>query len=268
VVEMSRRERDNFGSKVVNNPFIVIIGLVASCIGIFTFITNIQSIPEAVKKQLTTLPAPTQTPDPTNLYTYFPSPIKDSTKTYNFSVIYSSLSENTTEQKIETGSFSEVVRIINDKYRSDGITIVGIERIGGDYVAPCPDNFYWYVYDANRFYIICSKNYVDAAGSQMAVDKEPDLVVYSQFETNPLSIMPHYLTPFEIGRHWQADYDITVQEKVSKETPLGTFYDCYKLRFFMIHYEEFRYVCPVVGVVAIEVSSRGDFYSAELTYLK
>lgn len=265
---MSRRERESFGSKLANNPFVVIIGLVASCIGIFAFVTNIQSISEAEKKQPTTLPAPTQAPDPTNLYTYFPPPIKDSTRTYNFSVIYSSLSENTTEQKIETGSFSEVARIINDKYRSDGITIVGVERIGGNYVAPCPDNFYWYVYDANRFYTICSKNYVDAAGSQIAINKEPNLVVNSQFETEPLSIMPHYLAPLEIDKQWQADYYITVQEKVSKETPLGTFHDCYKLRFFMIHYEEFRYVCPGVGVVAIEVSSRGDFYSAELTSLK
>jgi hypothetical protein len=215
-----------------------------------------------------TLPAPTQTPDPTNLYTYFPRPIKDSTRTYSFSVIYSSFSENSIEQKFETGSFSEVARIINDKYRSSGVTIVGVERIGVDYVAPCPDNFYWYVYDAKRFYIICSKNYVDAVGFQIANNKEPDLVVSSQFATEPLSIMPHYLAPFEIGKLWQADYAISIQEKVTKETPLGTFHDCYKLYFFLIHYEEFRYVCPLVGVVAIEVSSRGDFYSAELISLK
>ena len=232
-------------------------------------VSNYPTIETTIPVTDTTIPIPAKTPDVTNLYTYFPPPTINSMRTYKFSVIYSDFSDGENEQKIDTGSFSEVVRIVNDKYKSDGITIVGLERVGGgDYVAPCPDKFYWYVYDANRFYLICSKNYVDAAGSKIAADTASNLVVYSQFEAEPLNIMPHYLAPFEIDKRWQADYRITIQDKLTKETPAGTFHDCFKILFFMIHYEEFRYVCPFVGVVAIEVSSRGDFYSAELASLK
>lgn len=236
---------------------------------IFSSASNSPPVETLIPVTDTTIPAPTQTPDVADLYTYFPPPTVNSMRTYRFSVIYSDFSDGANEQKIDSGSFSEVVRIVNDKYQSDGVTIVGMERIGGgDYVAPCPDKFYWHVYDANRFYLVCSRNYVDAAGSLIAADTAPNLVIYSQFEVGPLNMMPHYLAPFEIDKRWQSDYRIEIQDKVTKETPAGTFYDCFKLLFFQIHYEEFRYVCPFVGVVAIEVSSRGDFYSAELTSLK
>jgi hypothetical protein len=216
----------------------------------------------------TIIPTPNQTPDVTNLYTYFPPPTLNSMRTYDFSVIYSDSIGGSNEQKLDSGSYSEVVRIVNDKYQSDDITIVGIERIGGNYVTFCPDNFYWLVYDTTRFYIICSRNYVDPAGSQMIVDTAPNLVIYSQFEAETLELLPHYLAPFEFGKRWQADYSIEIQDKITKETPLGTFFDCFRILFFLIHYQEYRYICPSVGVVAIEVSSRGEFYSAELISLK
>lgn len=214
--------------------------------------------------------SPTQTPDVANLYTYFPPPTMNSVRTYDFSVAYSDFADNENVEKRVAGSFSEIVRVVNDKYQSDGVTIIGVERIGGgDFVVSCPEDFYWYVYDATRFYLICSKNYVDAAASLIVQDSAPYQIIHSQFGPEPLSISPHYLAPLEIDKRWvSGGYRIAVEDKVTKKTPLGTFRDCFRLLFFQIHYQEFRYICPSVGVVAIEVTSRGDLYSAALTELK
>ena len=102
----------------------------------------------------------------------------------------------------------------------------------------------------------------------MVSNKAPDLSANGMYSDTPLYISPVYSAPFDIGKHWESEYDIYVKAKVTKTTSLGTFSDCFKLGFWRINYDEFRYLCPKMGVVAIEVFDHSDYYYAELVSVK
>lgn len=266
---MSKKTSGGFGSKFANNFIVVIFGLIASCIGIYAFISGNQSIQDIWKTPTdTTAPQTTPMPDLTNLYTYFPHPNIGSIRNYNFSYVYSQLNQDASNPTPETGSYSETIKIVNDVQNKEAITIVGVEVMGKNYLSPCPDNFYWYVYDPQRFYVICSKDYVYNLSGEMASNKKPSLVIPSPIGNESISVNPIYLTPFDIGKEWESEYYISVKDKINKTTSLGTFVDCFQIRFFAINYEEFRYLCPTIGIVAIEVFDHNDYYSAELVSLK
>ena len=270
---MGYRNQNDLGDRLSKNFAVVIIGLIASCIGIFTFVTNIQGIPEIFTLQVTETSLPSPTEDLSNLYTFFPHPYSGSERTYSYYYRYSRneqadiIGDDTTIQ-IEmsvSGVYTETVTLINDAYNSDGVTIVGVELKDKKYLAPCDNNFYWYVYDASRFYIFCSKNYAYNAAAEIASNSAPYLEVSSPAASEVLKLKPEYFAPFEIGKQWESYYYITVEDKVTKTIGIGTFNNCYKIRFFAINYEEYRYLCPTLGVIAVEIFDHHDYYSAELT---
>ena len=268
---MSKQNSDGLGSKLANNFIAVLLTLIASCIGIYIFISGKQSIQDIWKTETgTTFAQPTPTPDLTNLYTYFPHPNIGSIRTYNFSFVYSQRNQtfDSQEQVQETGSYSETIRIVNDVEYNNGITIVGVEITGKNYLSECSGNFFWYVYDTQRLYIVCSKDYVYNLSGAMISNKQPALEIYNQNGDESLKMDPLYWTPFDIGKIWGYDFSISVENRVNKTIALGTFMNCFQIRFFAINYEEFRYLCPSMGVVAIEVFDHANYYSAELVGLK
>lgn len=267
---MSPQKKDGAGKWLAEHPVVVIISLIASCLAIFTFFTNIQSIQGLIPEDKTALPQPSQTPDLTSLYTFFPRPTIGLTKTYNFSYAFSEYNQDTnvSAQKTENGSYSEKVSIVNEAFIDKNITIVGIEVTDKNYLSLCHNNFYWYVYDSQRLYVICSKDYVFFAASEIASNKEPSLVINSMLNPKPLNISPEYLIPFDIGKKWESELRATVENKVTKTVPFGTFYDCFQISFFAVNYNELRYLCPNVGLVAIEIIDHYDYYSAELVNIK
>lgn len=266
---MSKQNKDGFGSKLANNLIVVLLGLISTIIAIYTFLSGNQSIQEVL--HLPTNPVGSQstpTPDLTNLYTFFPHPNIGSVRTYNFSYVYSQGSQDTANQVQETGSYTETIKIVNDVQSENETTIVGVEIAGTNYLSPCAENFYWYVYDRQRLYIVCSKDYVYNLSGEMISNQAPDLVIGSQVGNEPISVSPEYLLPFEIGKEWLSDFYISIKGKVNKTTSLGVFIDCFQVRFWAVNYEEFRYLCPAIGVVAIEVFDHTDYYSAELISFK
>jgi len=274
---MNHPDAEGFGSRLSKNPLVLIIGLIASGIAIIAFLTNKQSMQDFIADDKTAVPQPSPTPDPSNLYTYFPSPNIGITRTYNYSYVFAQPDQNgkVTGQKTENGSYSETVTIVNQDFIGHDITIAGVEIKGNDYLARC-ESFYWVVYDRTRFYIICSKDYVFNAAGAMIDNPAPDLTAASQDGSDLLHLGPEYFAPFEIGKYWNSNrnvdiylaQEVSVKGKVSKTISLGTYDNCFQFRFWAVNYEELRYLCPHVGLVAIEVYDHGDYYSAELVSMK
>jgi len=274
---MNKKNRKGLGSKLANFLIGVMIAVVAFGTAILVYFANIPGLIASKFGNQPALPQPSQTPDPSNLYTYFPHPTIGSTRMYNYSYVYAQYDQNmnVTGQKTEIGSYSETVTIVNQEFVSNDITIMGVEVKEKDYLARCKNNFYWVVYDSRRLYVICSKDYVFSAAAEMAGNPEPNLTANSQYSDKLLSLGPEYFSPFEIGKYWESNrfdepnaLEASVKGKVTKTIPLGTYADCFQFRFFAINYVELRYLCPEVGLVAIEVFDHDDYYSAEMVSLK
>ena len=270
---MSSPKKEGLGKLIAEHPLFAILGVISSCLAIFTFFTNIQSIQEINLGGGTASPQPSPTPDLANLHTFFPHPTTNSSKTFNFNYIFGDYNQDTgvLEQKTDSGSYIETISIVNDEYVDKNITIVGVQvtnqKYFPQYVPHCPNNFYWYVYDNQRLYTVCEKEYVYFAASEMASNNAPHLLINSQFKPEPLNLYPEYLMPFEVEKQWDVaeySYPATVKGRVSKTVSAGAFNDCFQISFFAINYNELRYLCPNVGLVAIEVNDHQEFYSAEL----
>ncbi len=274
---MNKKDGKWPGNKLAYFLIGVMIAVVAGGMAILVYFANIPGLTASKLGNQPVLPQPSQTSDPSNLYTYFPHPTLGSTRSYNYSYVYAQYDQNmnVTGQKTETGSYSETVTIVNQEFIGDDITIMGVEIQEKDYLARCKNNFYWVVYDPRRLYIICSKDYVFSAAAGMAGNPEPNLTANSQYSARPLNLGPEYFAPFEIGKYWESNkfdepnaFEVSVKDKVTKTISLGTYSDCFQFSFFAIHYIELRYLCPHVGLVAIEVYDHDDYYSAELVSLK
>lgn len=212
---------------------------------------------------------PMWSPDSGDLHTYFETPSIGATRSYAYSLVYAQTGDaetpNAPGSRALSGTYSETVRIVNGAWAEQGITVVGVETAGKNHLPPCPDNFHWYVYDQSRFYVVCSTRHVSGAANEFASNSEPTLVAYGAFTSDTITLEPEYVAPFDIGAEWRSSgaYAV-VRDKVTKTTPIGTLNNCYQIEYQAIHYREWRYLCPGIGLAAVEVEDHGDHYSAQL----
>ena len=207
--------------------------------------------------------------DSGDLYSYFEAPPIGATRSYAYSLVYTHFGDSddpdASGQKVLSGTYSETVRIVNGAWAEQGITVVGVETTGENHLPPCPDNFHWYIYDRSRFYVVCSRRHVSGAANEIAGNSEPTMVVHDGITSDTITLKPQYMTPFDIGAEWRSPYAYAVvMEKVTKTTPIGAFNNCYQIEYQAVHYQEWRYLCPGIGLAAIEVDDHGDHYSAQI----
>lgn len=208
-------------------------------------------------------------PDSGDLHTYFETPSIGATRSYAYSLVRAQPGDAGTPDasgsSVLSGTYSETVRIVNGAWADQGITVVGVETAGENHLPPCPDTFHWYVYDQSRFYVVCSTRHVSGAANEFARSRDPTLVADGAFTSDTITLNPEYVAPFDVGAEWQSSRAYAVvRDKVTKTTPIGTFNNCYQIEYQAIHYREWRYVCPGIGLTAVEVEDHGDHYSAQL----
>ena len=212
---------------------------------------------------------PMPSPDSGDLYTYFETPSIGATRSYAYALVYTQTGDaetpNAPGSRVLSGTYSETVRIVNGAWAEQGITVVGVETAGENHLPPCPDNFHWYVYDRSRFYVVCSKRHVSGAANEIAVNGELPLVVHDGFTSDTITLEPEYVASFDIGAEWRSSGSYAVvRDKVTKTTPIGTLNNCYQIEYQAVHYREWRYLCPGIGLAAVEADDHGDHYSAQL----
>jgi len=166
------------------------------------------------------------------------------------------------------GTYSESIVSV-DSLRTPVVRVLGIRRSGkAPLFAPCTDNSlkekliqgdvdYWLVSDAHRVYYICDHDQIsDVAAGLLKRHKQ-----------RSSDALPDYVLPFKAGDVWTAfpdavpskqhAYEWFVERKLDVDVPAGHFTDCYKLVLYTSPDQTIRWVCPRIGVVALEYMHHG-----------
>lgn len=194
---------------------------------------------------------------------------------YNFGILSEAIDTGSPRIGQVIGSYTERVVIIETGF-ANSIRIIGVEQTGENFLSTCSsqalvsgDLTLWYVADSHRLYTECSR--ADAFATAMNLRLEGDR------GTTPISEMPEYVVPFEVGNLWPAfpdpsprddtAYQWHVEALVEVNVPADRFVDCYRIVLFTLPDSSVRWVCPGVGLVAQEYHHHGSVvdYRAELT---
>ena len=229
-----------------------------------TTATPIVTVTPALTNQSSTV-------EPNTIGDIFPMFI-GSTWSYNFGKVTQATDEEGSRILQFIGSYTETVVAIETGL-SDKAKIIGVEITGESFMNHCAgDDFIsgdldtWYVLDDSRLFQLCSRDEASAVATEM---------VRGQTQATP-SVLPEYVAPFEVGKLWPAFPDTApredtcyqwhVESKVDVRVPAGEFKDCYRLLLCTLPDTVIRWVCPGVGLVAVEYHHHGSIeeYRAEL----
>jgi hypothetical protein len=193
------------------------------------------------------------------------------TWTYTFS----DLNEDYEVEGATMGTYTERVVMITTG-PSDEFRLIGIEQEGESMLSPCygstrvvGDLPLWYVTDNQRLYAACS---------QWEAFSIAESLVGSSEDGETDSVWPPQLVvPIDVGDVWPAfpgglsepvvpDYNWHVEAKADVNVPAGVFTDCFKISLRTLPDAISRWVCPGVGVAAMEYhhSTVARDYRAEL----
>lgn len=177
------------------------------------------------------------------------------------------------ETRVITESVAMVITTISDEVYLAKIIVAGQSVLAGCYETSTlgSDAEYWMVADESRVFIVCSKS--EATSLAVELVHSPN----GQYATSTSATLPEFMLPLAIGKVWQAFPDFPVdiggsaylwhvESKLDLRVPAGTFSDCYRIQLFTLGAATKRWVCPGVGLAAIEYNHHGAVhnYRAEL----
>lgn len=177
----------------------------------------------------------------------------------------------------ETSVITETVAMVNTSI-SDRVYIAKILVHGRSILARCfgtstlgSNAEYWIVADESRVFIVCSKTEATSLATELAHGLD------GEYGTSTPPRLPVFVLPLETGKVWQAFPDLPVEiggsaylwhveSKLDLRVPAGAFSDCYRIQLLTGPDATKRWVCPGVGLAAIEYNHHGAVhdYRAEL----
>jgi len=201
------------------------------------------------------------------ILTYFPL-YEGTSWTYS----YVSQTASELETRLVTETVTAVPTSISGRVHLAEIAVSGrsvLDYCGENYVEDVGSS-YWMVSDQSRAFVVCSRRDAYFLASDLARGR-------NRGTAEVRGDLPEYVFPLQEGEIWQEftgdpvslddpSYQWHVGAKLGVRVPAGTFTDCYRIELFTLPDETMKWVCPGVGLVAVEYSHHGALweYRAEL----
>ena len=168
-----------------------------------------------------------------------------------------------------TGSYTEKIVMVNGS-RDDAIRVYTAEQTGDVMdmgchwfdAVPGPVNV-WYVTDETRLYLSCDSETAFAIAQNLLAIKEENADMLREV------ITPNFEVPLSVGKKWEAFpeamvpeedtmYKWYVEDEINITVPAGSFTDCFRIGLHTLPDLTYKYVCPGIGVVAVEYVHHGS----------